>query len=201
MSVNPSMCERFGYEEAEFIGRKASEFMAPKVRDLFESEYVEGIKEKGYYEGTASYYRKDGEKVFVEYRSKLIEPEDGNAHISGIGRDVTHRVAARKEKRRLEDQLLQARKMEAIATLTGGIAHDYNNLLSIIMGNLSLALEETEPGSQLADFLREVERASEKVRDLTHELMTLSRGSAPAKEVMYITPLLRSVGSAVASKK
>jgi len=63
LSVNPSMCERFGYEEAEFIGRKASEFMASKVRDLFEIDYIEGIREKGYYEGTAAYYRKDGEKA------------------------------------------------------------------------------------------------------------------------------------------
>lgn len=193
LSVNPSLCERFGYEEDELIGRKAAEFMAPEVRALFETEYIAGIKKNGYYEGTAAYFKKDGDKAFVQYRSKLVEPEGDDPYISGIGQDVTQRIEARKERKRLEDELLQARKMEAIASLTGGIAHDYNNLLAIIMGNVSLALQEADTGSQLADFLVEVDKASKKASDLTKELVALSRGSAPVKELIPITPLLRSV--------
>ena len=82
--------------------------------------------------------------------------------------------------------------MEAIGALAGGIAHDYNNLMSIIMGNLSLAMEEAETGSFLADFLSEANTAAHKVRDLTHELMSLSRGGAPVKELGSLDELLKT---------
>jgi PAS domain S-box-containing protein len=106
--------------------------------------------------------------------------------------DITEHNRSRAEKERLQAQLQRFHKMEAIATLAGGIAHDYNNLLSIIMGNLSLAMEKAEPGSDLADFLRETNMASIKARDLTHGLMALSRGGAPVKEVSSLKELLRS---------
>ncbi len=101
------------------------------------------------------------------------------------------------EEKKLEAQLRKARQMEAIATLTGGISHDYNNLMSIIMGNLSLAQEEAEPGSDLANFLNEANAASLKVRSLTHELMSLSRGGRPVKEVGPLNELLKSAINAI----
>ena len=102
-------------------------------------------------------------------------------------------IADISEKKKLEAQLQQAHKMEAIATLTGGIAHDYNNLLAIIMGNLSMAQEETEPHSVMAGLLREIEQASSKARDLTHQLMTLSQGGYPMKKLGSIGSLLKEI--------
>ena len=98
-------------------------------------------------------------------------------------RDVT-------ERKRLQEQLAQARKMETISTFTGGIAHDYNNLVSIIMGNLSMAMLETSPGPDLTNFLNQADIASGKVRDLTHELMVLSRGDDPVKVMGSLKNLL-----------
>ena len=193
LSLNPAFETLFGYDKADIIGRKASEFMDPKWAHLFEQKYLAAIKDKGFCEGISSYHTKDGKKVYIEYRSRRIEPETGDAFISGVGRNVTERIETRKEKKRLEAQLLQTRKMEAIATLTGGIAHDYNNLLSIVMGNLSLAMDETERGSYQADCLKEVEMASMRIRDLTHELMALSRGGAPVRRVGSLAELLQNV--------
>ena len=107
-----------------------------------------------------------------------------------VSRDIT-------EQKQMGDQLLQAQKMEAIGTLTGGIAHDYNNLMSIIMGNLSLAQEEAEPGSDLADLLNEIDIASSKVRDLTHELMSLSRGGGPVRKVGSLDEVLKNVSELI----
>ncbi len=103
----------------------------------------------------------------------------------GTAQDVT-------EWRRLQAQLLEAQKMEAIGTLTGGIAHDYNNLMTVIMGNLAIAGEEVEAGSTAADCIDEAEKASGKVRDLTHELMSLSRGGIPVAEVGPLKTLLKN---------
>ena len=122
---------------------------------------------------------------------------DKNGKIVGIvelANDITEQL-------QLEAALQHSRRMEGIATLTGGIAHDYNNLMSIVMGNLSMAMEEAEPDSLLADFLKEADAASRKVRDLTHELMSLSRGGEPVKEVGSLKELLKSSLDAVPRRK
>ena len=103
-----------------------------------------------------------------------------------VSRDIT-------EQKQMADHLLQAQKMEAIGTLAGGIAHDYNNLLAIIMGNLSMAQEEIEPHSAMAELLHEIEQASCKARDLTHQFLTLSQGGYPRKEWGSIESLLKAV--------
>ena len=103
-----------------------------------------------------------------------------------VSRDIT-------EQKQMAAHLQQAQKMEAIGTLAGGIAHDYNNLLAIIMGNLSMAQEEIESHSAMADLLHEIEQASCKARDLTHQFLTLSQGGYPRKEWGSIESLLKAV--------
>jgi len=122
----------------------------------------------------------------------VFDQEGTPIHSISTHLDITERKRAHEESQRLQSQLRKAHKMEAIATLTGGIAHDYNNLLSVIMGNLHMAIEQAEPGSDQADFLNEANSASLKVRDLTHELMALSKGGAPVKVVDSLRELLRS---------
>jgi PAS domain S-box-containing protein len=113
-----------------------------------------------------------------------------NHRVYGFFQDIT-------ETRHLQAQLLESQKMEAIGTLTGGIAHDYNNLMSIVMGNLSMAQEEAEPGSDLADFLNEANMASHKVRNLTHELMSLSKGGRPVREVGSLNEVVKNVSELI----
>ena len=111
--------------------------------------------------------------------------------------DITERKRALREKEKLQGRLQQAQKMDAIATLAGGIAHDYNNLLSVIMGNLSLSMETADPGSDLADFLSEANMASMKAKTLTHELMALAMGGAPEMEKGPLNGLLQGALSVV----
>ena len=103
------------------------------------------------------------------------------------------RKNAEEKKLELMHQLQRARKMETIVTLAGGIAHDYNNLLAIIMGNLSMAQEEAEPHSAIAKFLHGIEEASCKARDLTHQFLALSKGGYPRKERGSIGSLLKAI--------
>ena len=103
------------------------------------------------------------------------------------------RKNAEEKKLELMHQLQRARKMETIVTLAGGIAHDYNNLLAIIMGNLSMAQEKAEPHSAIAKFLQRIEEASCKTRDLTHQFLALSKGGYPRKERGSIGSLLKAI--------
>lgn len=95
----------------------------------------------------------------------------------------------------LERELQKVQKMESLALLSEGIAHDFNNLLTGILGNVSLARRQCEEGSRVAAILESAERAANRAKDLTHQLMTFSKGGTSAKRQISIKDLLReSVG-------
>lgn len=95
------------------------------------------------------------------------------------------------ERKVTEEELLKARKLESIAALSGGIAHDYNNLLTSIMGNISLAQRYVEHDDKIYGLLNEAQRASILAKDLTRKLITFSRGGTPIKKTVPISPLVK----------
>ena len=101
------------------------------------------------------------------------------------------RAGAEVERRRIEEQLLQARKMESVSLLAGGIAHDFNNLLMGILGNISLARDRIDPSDRAHRLLREAERAVDRAKRLTQQLLTLSKGGAPIRRATSVSKLVR----------
>ena len=121
-----------------------------------------------------------GDKRIVHARNiPLVEQ---NLMISTV-QDVT-------EKRKLQAQLHQAQKLEAVGTLAGGIAHDFNNLLGVIIGNISYALGLVDTSDELYDVLSEVQGVSKQAQGLTHQLLTFSKGGAPVKKIGDVNGLL-----------
>ncbi len=189
--INPQFTALFGYPVEEALGQNISELVGPPDR-LEEAHAFRRAAVSGHALDVETVRRrKDGTLLDVSLRSAPIVVDNMQIGYLVIYRNISLRKRAEKERSELETQLLQARKMEAIGTLTGGIAHDYNNLLSIVMGNLSLAMEEVTSGSDLAVFLNGIDKASLKIRDLTHELMALSRGGIPVKKEASIKELMR----------
>ncbi len=111
---------------------------------------------------------KDGKRINGILTTKLIQYED-EISILGIITDITAR-------KRLEAQLQQAQKMEAIGTLAGGIAHDFNNLLMGIQGRISLMQADTDPGDPGAEHLKEIESCVRDASELTKQLLGFARG-------------------------
>jgi nitrogen-specific signal transduction histidine kinase/ActR/RegA family two-component response regulator len=101
------------------------------------------------------------------------------------------------ERKRAEQELLKASKIESLGIFAGGIAHDFNNLLTAIMGNISLARANTDPGNPNYTILAEAESASMKTKDLTHQLLTFSKGGAPIKQATSVESLLRDTADFV----
>jgi signal transduction histidine kinase/CheY-like chemotaxis protein len=100
------------------------------------------------------------------------------------------------DRTRMAEELLKAQKLESLGMLAGGIAHDYNNLLTSLIGNVSLASrigddlqkqKRTEPGDLLMECLRDAGTATGRARDLTRQLITFSKGGAPLKELVIDT--------------
>ena len=175
-TVNAAMVKTFGYSQEELIGRRADEFMKEEMRPYFESDYLETLKTAGFHKGISSYTAKDGRRIYIEYRSSLVRPPDGLPYISGTGRDVTERMAAERQIRQLQEEVIQAKKMEAIGTLAGGIAHDFNNLLMGIQGHVSLMLLDTPPEHAHHERLEGMEQYVRSGTELTRQLLGFARG-------------------------
>lgn len=194
LSLNPSMLKALGYgptEEALLLGRPASDFMKPKYKPLFRKEYLEHIRKLGYHEGVSQYFKKDGSIIFLEYRSVLVHPMDGDPYISGLGRDITEKRAAEKKIAQLQDQMLQSKKMEAIGTLAGGIAHDFNNLLMGIQGTASLMLLDTPSSHPHHEKLKFIEQYVKSGADLTRQLLGFARGGKYEVKPIDLNQLVR----------
>jgi len=201
ISANPAMCKAFGYKEDELIGRQASDFMKPEFAPFFKSEYLESLKKQGHHKGTAVYFKKNGDKVYLEYRSVFVQPEDGDPFISGTGRVVTERLLAERQVAKLQEQLAQAQKMESIGTLAGGIAHDFNNILFPMFGYLEMMLEDVPEDNPLRGHLAEVFNGAKRARELVKQILAFSRQTEhemkPLKVQRVIKEVLKLIGSSL----
>ncbi len=124
----------------------------------------------------AEHIHKDGSRIWLEVSgSRLMDGNEDSFLISGVSRDISERKQAEFKQRALEDQLRQSQKMEAIGRLAGGVAHDFNNILTGINGNLALARMEIDSEDSAQELLQEVERASSRAANLTRQLLAFSR--------------------------
>lgn len=105
LSANRAMTDLFGYAPGDFLGRRASDFMKPELRPFFESEYLTGLRQCGRYRGISVYFGRTGQKIYLEYSSALVRPEEGDPYISGIARDVTERVRTERALQEREERI------------------------------------------------------------------------------------------------
>jgi len=129
----------------------------------------------------------DGPHTWLIYKFPIIE--DGKvALVGGIGIDIT-------ERRILEEQLTQARKMEALGRLAGGVAHDFNNLLTVISGYGQLALETLgdNPPARLTSYMQEILNSARRASGMTGQLLAFSRRQEVQPKVLDLADLLRNI--------
>ncbi|MCD6588123.1 MAG: PAS domain S-box protein, partial [Candidatus Fermentibacteraceae bacterium] len=127
----------------------------------------------------------DGRRVPVEIALSLNTDAQGRPQgINAIFRDNTERKQAEAEREKLQFQLTQAQKMESVGRLAGGVAHDYNNILSVIIGNAELALGKVSPGDSLHADLKEILDAAERSADITRQLLTFARKQTIQPDVL-----------------
>ncbi|MBI5830780.1 MAG: PAS domain S-box protein [Armatimonadetes bacterium] len=120
--------------------------------------------------------RDDGEVRWVHEKCVHQRDADGQVVRSlGMVQDITERKRAESERLRLQDQLAQAQKMESVGRLAGGVAHDFNNMLGVILGHVELAMADLAPGSPLRADLLDVQSAAQRSADLTRQLLAFAR--------------------------
>ena len=127
--------------------------------------------------GSFDVLRPDGQRMVLELSASQIKSQAGRIEgFRGIARDVSEKLKVAREKQRLESQLNQARKMEAIGTLASGIAHDFNNIMMGILGNTSLMISKLDADHPHFDKLVNIEKYVENGSELTQQLLGFARG-------------------------
>jgi PAS domain S-box-containing protein len=215
LSVNPAVTQSLGYTEQEGIGRSLREFLAPEVHVLFDA-YLERIRRQPTDSGLMRLQAKDGTERIWFYRNVRYERPGETPRVLGHAIDITDRIraeralkAAQKELQQARDELaarvaertaelqqaneelLQARKLEALGVLAGGIAHDFNNFLTIIQGNIGLAKMRLRDSAPVEDLLDQTDRACERASALAAQLLTFARGGEPVRRTISVARLLR----------
>ena len=168
-----------GYSEADIVGEHFSRFYTPEDRDAgLPWKALERARSEGRFESEGWRVRKDGSRFWANAILDAIFDESGQlVGFAKITRDLTERREAQLALERSREQLFQAQKMEAIGHLTGGLAHDFNNMLTGISGSLELMRTRLAQGriGDLERYIVSAEGAAARAAALTHRLLAFAR--------------------------
>ncbi len=126
----------------------------------------------------------NGQNKWFELAYRFIERAGSEPLLLAQFRDITERKRAEEATMRLQEQLAQSQKTESIGRLAGGVAHDFNNMLQVVLGNTLLALDEVPAGSPLHEALQEVKNSAQRSADLTKQLLAFARKQTAAPRVL-----------------
>ncbi len=166
VDVNKRACEIYGFTKEALVGTSIHLLEAKGDRTLWGERFKRLLKgESLLFETT--HYRKDGSSVILEVSANAVEIEEG-VLIQAFIRDIT-------EKKKIQEQLLHSQKMESVVVMAGGLAHDFNNMLSIILGYTELALTDEDLGLETRQKLARVEKSARSASQLVRKLLRFSR--------------------------
>jgi len=183
--VNPAYKKITGYRRNEIIGKKFNILQKGKHNESFYEDMWETIKNGFVWSGHFINTKKDGTPYEVEISISPIR--DSNKNIISyvaVKRDITKEMKLQKEMR-------QSQKMEALGTLAGGIAHDFNNILMLILGYTALVMKDISEETITYKNLKQIIKAGNRAKDLVKQILAFSRQSEQEKKPVNINPIIK----------
>lgn len=158
------------------------EFVHPDDRDAVAA--ARSLEAGGSYDQEYRIVRADGEVRWIRDRAFPVTGRNGRAmRVAGVAEDIT-------ERRLLEEQVRQTQKMESVGELAGGVAHDFNNWLTVIQSYSDLLLEELAPDGEVREYVQEIQAASERAASLTRQLLAFSRREIIERRVVEVNAVV-----------
>lgn len=187
LDINERMLEMYGYRRDEALASDMG-MLSEGTSPYSQAEAAENVR-KALLEGPQVFEwhsrKKTGELFWSEVSLKKVSTHNDNKIIAVV-RDISDRKQSEEERDKLESQLQQAQKMESVGRLAGGVAHDFNNMLSVIIGHTELALMKTGASKPISGHLEEIHNAAERSADLTRQLLAFARKQAVAPKVLRL---------------
>ncbi|MBI4964285.1 MAG: PAS domain S-box protein [Desulfomonile tiedjei] len=177
LQVNSKSASMFGYTREELLRMSFFDITHPEDADVSRKHLLELVHgKKDFYGLEKRYVRKDGIVIWADiYVSAIRDAKGEYAATLAVVVDITDRKRSEQERESLREQLLQAQKMEAIGTLAGGIAHEFNNLLTVVSGYTELLLQERDARDPARADLQKIASAAISGAELVHKLRTFGR--------------------------
>jgi len=185
--VNPAFEVLTGYSRAEVIGQnprilKSGQQASEVYRELWQTVLAGNV-----FRCTMVNRKKNGEVFVAEKTITPLRDNDGQiTHFISNDQDITDR-------RRLENQLQQAQKMDAVGRLAGGVAHDFNNLLMVISSYAELMLDSLAPQHPLRRNVDEIQKASRRAADLTRQLLAFGRKQMQTLQLLDLNSIIEEI--------
>jgi two-component system, cell cycle sensor histidine kinase and response regulator CckA len=177
ITCNQQYLEIFGFRDmAQALETPLTQiYINPEERGLFLETLIQERQVSGY---ETTFRKIDGTLMHLLENAAAVFDEKGDLdHVRGFLLDVT-------EKHNLEMQLLQTQKMESIGRLAGGVAHDFNNMLNVILGHADLALDKVDVSDPLFDNLKQIRKAADHSADITRQLLAFARKQAVSPTIL-----------------
>ena len=174
VDINDALLDSSGYTRVELVGQdtlKLKIWANPEDRPKWQKTLEEQGRIKDF---ETRFRKKSGEIRDVLVSAEVIEVA-GQQFILSLVYDITERKRAEEQRKKLEEQLVQAQKMESVGRLAGGVAHDFNNMLGVIIGRAEMAMEQDAASDKLQHNLKEILKAGLRSADLTRQLLAFAR--------------------------
>lgn len=172
LDANPAFCQQIGYPREILIGSHVSRFSHESIESI--DRNIARMMAGEVLDHRVTNVQADGSLRHYDLREAAIALPDGARGILALATDVTERLRAEHQKLELERQLQHADKLKSLGVLAGGIAHEYNNLLAAIIGNLDLALMDLEAKAPIRTNLQEAAVAALRAGNLTQQMLAYS---------------------------
>jgi PAS domain S-box-containing protein len=185
--VNKQAFDSFGYSQEEFEkGVNLLQTLIPSDRKKTKENIQNSLRGKAVRNSEYTALRKDGSTFPIVIYSSAILKDNKPVGLRGIIVDATELKHAEEEKAQIEDQYRQAQKMESVGRLAGGVAHDFNNMLGVILGYTEILQNKISPDQPIYAALQEIHKAADRSADLTRQLLAFARRQTVSPKVLEL---------------
>ncbi len=189
--ANDTLLTMLGYSRQDLLERKIdwTKLTPPEFLHL-DKKAMEEAADKGFWTPfEKEYFHKNGHRIPIIIGGSVFKefPDDYIVFII----DITARKKMEEEREELQEQLLQSRKMDAMGTLAGGIAHEFNNILGIIIGNAELAFDDVPEWNPAKNCLAEIKTASLRAKDVVRQILSFTRKTPAERKPIQISTIVK----------
>lgn len=189
---NQAAAERYGWSSDEVIGRPVSETLYAGCGSSDFQHAMQVLMRHGDYSGRMVHSAADGRHFIVHVHWILVRREDGAPRaILSVVTDLSEQIA-------LEQRLLQIQKLESLGRLTGGLAHDFNNWLTVILGNAEELVDALDEQPELREIAHMIQMAGERGAELTRRLLAFGRRQPLRPQILAVGEALESIRPLIA---